>query len=39
MEEWVKIIAPMVTPLVTIAALWWKIHNLGSNKGGCEQDC
>ena len=25
MEEWVKIIAPMVAPLVTIAALWWKI--------------
>ena len=25
MEEWVKIIAPMVAPLVAIAALWWKI--------------
>ena len=25
MEEWVKIIAPMVAPLVTITALWWKI--------------
>ena len=25
MEEWIKIIAPMLAPLVAIAALWWKI--------------
>ena len=25
MEEWIKIIAPVIAPLVGIAALWWKL--------------
>lgn len=25
MEEWIKVIAPVVAPLIGIAALWWKL--------------
>ena len=25
MEEWIKVIAPVIAPLVGIAALWWKL--------------
>ena len=32
MEEWVKIIAPMLAPLAAIAALWWKITSSVATK-------